>query len=336
MDLVPGGDGMRRREFITLLSGAATLPLAARAQQPAMPVIGLLDQRSPDALADRLRGFRQGLKNAGFVEGQNAAIEYRWAENEMDRLPELAADLVRRQVAVIVTPGGLPSALAAKAATSIIPIVFVVSEDPVRLGLVASLARPSGNLTGINFFSGELTAKRLELLRELVPAATRVAVLVNPANAPNTETTLKEVEAAARAIGLQIQVLNASTIREINAAFATFARERPDALFVGIEPFFNGRRTQLVHLATRHAVPASYPARDFAEAGGLMSYGADIADVWRQVGSYAGLILKGAKPADLPVVQSSKFELVINTQTATMLGLDVPPMLLARADEVIE
>jgi putative ABC transport system substrate-binding protein len=336
MDLVPGGDGMRRREFITLLGGAATWPLAARAQQPAMPVIGLLDQRSPDALADRLRGFRQGLKNAGFVEGQNAAIEYRWAENEMDRLPELAADLVRRQVAVIVTPGGLPSTLAAKAATSIIPIVFVVSEDPVRLGLVASLARPSGNLTGINFFSGELTAKRLELLRELVPAATRVAVLVNPANAPNTETTLKEVEAAARAIGLQIQVLNASTIREINAAFATFARERPDALFVGIEPFFNGRRTQLVHLATRHAVPASYPARDFAEAGGLMSYGADIADVWRQVGSYAGLILKGAKPADLPVVQSSKFELVINTQTATMLGLDVPPMLLARADEVIE
>jgi ABC-type uncharacterized transport system substrate-binding protein len=327
---------VNRREFVALAGAAAAWPFSARAQQPATPVIGLLDQRSPDALADRLRGFRQGMKDAGFVEGQNAAIEYRWAENQMDRLPELAADLVRRQVAVIVTPGGLPSALAAKAATSTIPIVFVVSEDPVRLGLVASLARPGGNLTGFNFFSGELTAKRLELLRELVPASTRVAVLVNPANAPNTETTLKEVEPAARAMGLQIQVLNASTIREINAAFAAFARERPDALFVGIEPFFNGRRTQLVHLATRHAVPASYPARDFAEAGGLMSYGANIADVWRQVGSYAGLILKGAKPADLPVVQSSKFELVINTQTATMLGLDVPPMLLARADEVIE
>ena len=268
---------MRRRKFITLLGGAAVAwPLVARAQQPAMPVVGLLDQRSPDALADRLRGFRQGLKDAGFVEGQNAAIEYRWAENQMDRLPELAADLVRRQVAVIATPGGLASSWAAKAATTTIPIVFVVSEDPVRLGLVASLARPGGNLTGINFLSGELTAKRLELLRELVPAVTRVAVLVNPANAPNTETTLREVAAAARAIGLQIQVLNASTIREINAAFATFARERPDALFVGIEPLFNGRRTQLVHLATRHAVPASYPARDFAEAGGLMSYGAPI------------------------------------------------------------
>jgi ABC-type uncharacterized transport system substrate-binding protein len=301
-----------------------------------MPVVGLLDQRSPETLADRLRGFRQGLRDAGFVEGQSVAIEYRWAENQIDRLSELAADLVRRQVAVIVAPGGPPSALAARAATTTIPVVFIVSEDPVRLGLVASLARPGGNVTGINFFSLELTAKRLSLLRELVPAASRVAVLVNPANATNVETALREVGAAARAIGLQIQVLNASTVREINAAFETLAHERPDALFVGIDPFFNSRRTQLVNLAARHTLPASYPARDYAEAGGLMSYGASIVDAWRQVGTYAGRILKGTKPADLPVVQASKFELVINAQTATMLGLDVPPTLLARADEVIE
>jgi ABC-type uncharacterized transport system substrate-binding protein len=301
-----------------------------------MPVVGLLEQRSPEALADRLRGFRQGLRDAGFVEGQSVAIEYRWAENQIDRLSELAADLVRRQVAVIVAPGGPPSALAARAATTTIPVVFIVSEDPVRLGLVASLARPGGNVTGINFFSLELTAKRLSLLRELVPAASRVAVLVNPANATNVETALREVGAAARAIGLQIQVLNASTVREINAAFETLAHERPDALFVGIDPFFNSRRTQLVNLAARHTLPASYPARDYAEAGGLMSYGASIVDAWRQVGTYAGRILKGTKPADLPVVQASKFELVINAQTATMLGLDVPPTLLARADEVIE
>jgi len=325
--------GLKRREFITLLGGTAAWPLAARAQQPAMPVIGLLDQRSPDALADRLRGFRQGLKDAGFVEGQNAAIEYRWAENQVDRLPQLAADLVRRQVAVIVAPAGLAPALAAKAATKTIPIVFVIADDPVKLGLVASLARPGGNLTGINFLSGELTAKRLELLRELMPSATRVAVLVNPANAENPE---REVEAAARSIGLQIQTLNASTVREINAAFATFVRERPDAVFVGLDPFFNSRRIQLVQLAARYAIPASYPARDFAEAGGLMSYGADIADAWRQAGSYAGRILKGAKAADLPVVQSSKFELVFNVQTATMLGLTVPDKLLVAADEVIE
>jgi putative ABC transport system substrate-binding protein len=324
---------MRRREFITLLGSAAAWPRASHAQQAAMPVIGLLDQRSPDALADRLRGFRQGLKDAGVVEGQNAAIEYRWAENQVDRLPELAADLVRRQVAVIVAPAGLAPALAAKAATKTIPIVFVIADDPVRLGLVASLARPGGNLTGINFLSGELTAKRLELLRELMPSATRVAVLVNPANAENPE---REIEAAARSIGLQIQSLNASTIREINAAFATFVRERPDAVFVGLDPFFNSRRIQLVQLAARYAIPASYPARDFAEAGGLMSYGADITDAWRQAGSYAGRILKGAKAADLPVVQSSKFELVFNVQTATMLGLTVPDKLLVAADEVIE
>ena len=324
---------MRRREFITLLGGAAAWPLAARAQQSAMPVIGLLDPRSPDALADRLRGFRQGLKEAGFVEGQNAAIEYRWAENEVDRLPELAADLVRRQVAVIVAPGGLAATMAAKTATATIPIVFVIASDPVGLGLVTSLARPSGNLTGINFLSGELTAKRLELLRELVPAANRVAVLVNAANPENTE---REIEVAARTIGLQIQVLSASTIRGINEAFATFAHERPDALFVGLDPFFNSRRIQLVHLATRRAIPASYPARDFAEVGGPMSYGANIVDAWRQAGSYAGRVLKGTKPADLPVLQSTKFELVINVQTATMLGLAVPDKLLVAADEVIE
>ena len=328
---------MNKREFITLLGGAAAAwPLTARAEQAAVPVVGLLDQRSPDELADRLRGFRQGLRDSDFIEGQNVTIDYRWAQNKEDRLPELAADLVRRRVAVIAATGGIGPALAAKAATTTIPVVFIVSDDPVRLGLVASLARPGGNLTGINFFNVELTAKRLELLREIVPAATRVAVLINPANAEYTETTVREVGAAARAIGLQIQALKASTIGEINAAFATFVRERPDALFVGQDPFFNSRRTQLVHLATRYAVPASYTARDFAEAGGLMSYGANIADAWRQAGSYAGHILKGARSADLPVVQSSKFELVINAQTATMLGLTGPDKLIATADEVIE
>jgi putative ABC transport system substrate-binding protein len=328
---------VRRREFIAALGGAAVAwPLAARAQQPAMPVIGFLDSRSPDALTERLRGFRQGLKDAGYVEGENVAIEYRWAENQFDRLPVLAAELVRRQVAVIVTSGGANAASAAKAATTTIPIVFTVVEDPVRLGLVASLARPGGNLTGLNFLSGELTAKRLELLRALVPAATRVAVLVNPANAMNTETTLRDVEPAARAMGLQIQVLNASTSREIDTAFATIVRERPDAIFVGGDAFFSARRVQLALLAGRHVVPAIFSDREYAEAGGLMSYGSNIVDVYRQVGVYAGRILKGAKPADLPVVQSSKFELVINAQTARMLSLTVPPTLLATADEVIE
>ena len=328
---------MKRREIITLLGGAVIAwPLTARAQQQAMPVIGFLDARAPDALSDRMRGFHQGLKDAGFVERENVAIEYRWAENRMDRLPELAADLIRRQVSVIVTPGGLGAALAAKAATARIPIVFVVADDPVRLGLVTSLARPTGNLTGINFFSGELTAKRMELLREMVPATTRVAVLVNPANAANAETTSSEAKSLMRATGLQIEMFNASTSREINEAFATLVRDRPDAVLVGLDPFFNSRRIQLVQLATRYALPASYPVRDFAEAGGLMSYGANIADAWRQVGVYSGRILKGAKPSELPVVQSSKFELVINAETARMLGLDVPATLLARADEVIE
>ena len=327
---------MRRREFITLLGGAAvSWPLAARAQQPTMPVTGFLHPTSLDAYADRLRPFREGLKDAGFIEGENVAIEYRWAENQTDRLPALAAELARRQVAVIAAPGP-PAALAAKAATTTIPIVFLMNEDPVRLGLVASLARPGGNLTGINIFSAELAAKRLDLLRELVPGAARVGVLVNPVNATTTESTLRDVEPAARAIGLQIQVLNASTSREIDAAFATFVRERPDAVFVGADSFFVSRRVQLTNLAVRHAVPAIYSARDFAEVGGLMSYGASLTDASRQMGVYTGRILKGAKPADLPVVQSTKFELVINAQTARMLGLTVPDKLLAAADEVIE
>jgi putative tryptophan/tyrosine transport system substrate-binding protein len=324
---------MKRREFITLIGGAVVWPLAARAQQGAMPVIGFLDPTSPDTFAHRLLGFRQGLKETGYVEGENVAIAYRFAENQMDRLPELAGDLVRRQVAVIVTLAN--GALAAKAATTTTPIVFSVAEDPVKVGLVASLARPGGNLTGINFLSAELAAKRLELVRELVPAATRISVLVNPAG-PNSESTLRDAQSAARAIGFEIQVLNASTSREINMAFATFVQERPDALFIDIDPFFTSRRIQLVHLASHHRMPTTYPGRQFAEVGGLMSYGSDLTDAWRQVGVYTGRILKGAKPADLPVVQATKFELVINAETARTLGLDLPPQLLARADEVIE
>ena len=328
---------MRRREFITLLGGATVWPRAAHAQPPAMPVIGFLGATSPDAAnADYLRVFRQALKESGYVEGENVAIEYRWAETQLDRLPALAAELVSRRVAVVVSVEGPPVVFAAKTATTTIPIVFIVSDDPVRLGLVASLARPGGNLTGINFVTAELAAKRLELLRALVPTATRVAVLVNPANTSNTETTLRDVEPAARAVGLQIQVLNADTSHEIDAAFATIVREQPDALFSASSPYFTSRRIQLVQLAARHAIPATYPGRQYVEVGGLMSYGANVASAWRQLGVYAGRILKGAKPADLPVVQASKFELVINHQTARMLGLTVPPTLLATADEVIE
>ena len=327
---------MKRREFITLLGGAAVAwPLAARAQQT-MPVVGFLNITSPDGYAERLRGFRQGLKDTGHVEGENVAIEYRWAEDQPDRLPSLATELVRRQVAVIATLGTTNSALAAKAATTTIPIVFAVGEDPIRLGLVVSLARPAGNLTGINFFNSELTAKRLELLHELVPTATRVAVLINPTEAANAETTVRDVQSAAHAIGLQIQVHNASTSREIEAVFATFGHARPDALFVVGDALFNSRRVQLVHLATRYGIPATFGSRVYPEVGGLMSYGTNIMDAFRQAGVYTGRILKGAKPAELPVVQSTKFELIINHPTARMLGITVPDKLLARADEVIE
>jgi len=327
---------IRRREFITLIGGAAAWPAAAGAQQAVLPVIGFLDPTFHDTYADRLRAFRQGLKDTGYIDGENLTILYRSAENQFDRLPDLAAELVRRRVTVIAAAGGSPSALAAKAATTTIPIVFSVSEDPVRLGLVASLARPGGNVTGVNIFSGELAAKRLDLLRELVPGATRVAVVVNPANVANTATTVKDVEPAARVLGLQTQIFNASTNREIDAVFASLVVEKLDALFVGNDAFLNSRRMQLALLATRHAVPAVYASRDYVDAGGLMSYGTNFPDTYRQFGVHVGQILKGAKPADFPVVQASKFELVINTIAAKMLRLTVPPTLLARADEVIE
>ena len=327
---------MRRRKFITLLSGTAvSWPRAARAQQPAMPSIGFLSAQSPDTAADRLRGFREGLKYSGYIEGENVTLVYRWAEGQFDRLPALATELVRQGVAVIAAFSNMAT-LAAKAATTTIPIVFIATEDPIKLGLVASLARPDGNATGINFYSGELTAKRLELLREMVPAATRVAVLVNPTNVLATESTLRDVQSAARTMGLQIQVVNASTSHEINVAFTTFVRERSDALFVGLDAFLNNRRAQLVNLASRHTLPATFSNRDFPEIGGLMSYGSDIKDAYRQVGVYVGRILKGAKPADLPVVQAIKLDLVINAESARMLGLTIPSSLLAIADEVIE
>ena len=327
---------MRRRDFIAGVAGStAAWPFVAHAQQPAMPVVGFLNLASLDANAERLRAFHRGLKDTGYVEGENVTILYRWTENQIHRLPELAADLVRRQVAVMAMPQALATVLAAKAATTTIPIVFANGDDPVKHGLVASLARPGGNVTGISFLAVELAAKRLELLRELVPTASRVAVMVNPTN-PNAETTMRGVETAARALGLQIHVLNASTSREIVAAFATLGRERCDVLFVGGDAFFNSRRVQLAHLATRHAVPATYAAREIVEAGGLMSYGANVADAWRQVGVYTGRILKGAKPADMPVVQSTKFELVVNAETARLLGLTIPQQLHSSADEVIE
>jgi putative ABC transport system substrate-binding protein len=326
---------MKRRTFIAALGGAVAWPVVARGQQTAIPVIGFLDSRSPDAVTERVRGFRKGLNETGYLEGENVAIAYRWAENKNDRLPELAADLVRRQVAVIAASGPL-AAFAAKAATATIPIVFLVSDDPVRLGLVTSVSRPNGNVTGINIFNAELAAKRLELLRELIPRATNLAVLVNPADAILTETQLKEVSAAAQAMGLKIQVLNADTSAEINTAYGTFSSARPDAIFVSTTPFLTGRRVQLAQLAAFYRLPATYTLREFAEAGGLMSYGSDIVDAYRQNGVSAGRILKGAKPADLPVVQANKFELIINAQTAGMLGLTVPPSLLSIADEVIE
>jgi putative tryptophan/tyrosine transport system substrate-binding protein len=325
---------MQRRKFIGLLGGAAAAwPLASRAQQTVMPVIGFLHSASPDGNADRVRLFRQGLKEVGFVEGQNVAVEYRWAENQVERLPALADELVRRPVTVIAV-AGQPATFAAKAATTTIPIACIVAEDPVRLGLVTSIARPTGNLTGVNFFPVELSAKRLELLRELT-AAVRIAALADPNNTQGT-SMVRDLETAAHALSLEIKVFNAGTSREIDAAFAGFARERPDALFVGTGPFFTDRRVQLALQAMLHRIPAAYPYREFVEVGGLISYGASLREAFRQLGDYTGRILKGVKPADLPVLQSSKFELVINAQTARMLGLTVPPTLLATADEVIE
>jgi putative tryptophan/tyrosine transport system substrate-binding protein len=326
---------MNRREVITLLGGAvAAWPLAARAQKASIPVVGFISARPAEAHLGA--AFRKGLEETGYVEGQNVTVVYHWLDGRYDRLPSLIADLVRRRVAVIATPGTTVAALAAKAATTTIPIVFGVGEDPVKIGLVASLARPGGNATGINFFASEIVAKRLGLLHELVPKAVRIAVLVNPANAPTAEATLRDLPDAARTIGLQIQVLNASTSREIEAAFAALGREPADALFVAPDGFFTGRRVQFATLAARHAIPAAYSGREYPEVGGLMSYGTDIADRFRLAGVMSGQILKGAKPADLPVMQSTKFEFVINLQTARALGLEVPPGLSARADEVIE
>jgi putative ABC transport system substrate-binding protein len=330
---------MRRREFILALGGAVAAPSllwprAARAQPPSIPIVGYVHSDSPQTAAGLLAAFREGLSETGYVEGQNVAIEYRWAENDLSRIPELVADLVRRRVAVIATPGSSAAALAAKAATTTIPIVFSLGLDPVQLGLVASLSRPGGNITGVNSMSNELVAKRLGLLHELLPTATRFAVLVNPKN-PTTESLKKDVEVAAAAIGPQIEFFTASTGVDIDTAFASLV-QRADALLVHPDNLFINRRIQLTTLAARHAVPAIYPLRPDAEAGGLMSYGTKLADAHRQAGVYTGRILKGAKPADLPVVQPTKFEFVINLQTAKTIGLTVPPTLLARADEVIE
>jgi putative tryptophan/tyrosine transport system substrate-binding protein len=328
---------MRRRQFITLLGSAAvTWPHAGLAQQPAMPVVGFLDSRSSDAMTSRLAAFRQGLKEVGFAEGENVKIEYRWADNKADHVLEMAAGLVRLRPAVIVTTEGPPAALAAQTATTTIPVVFLVGDDPTRLGLVSSLSRPTGNLTGINLFANELEARRLQLLHQLLPQATRLAILVNPGDAANTETTLREVGNAARTFGMKIQVLKAGTTREIADAFTSIALERSEAVFVGSSAYLNTRRVQLAQLAAFHRVPAVYSFREAPEVGGLMSYGASITDAYRQWAVYAGRILKGARPADLPVMQASKFDLVINLSTASQLGLTLPPWLLAIADEVIE
>jgi putative ABC transport system substrate-binding protein len=327
---------MRRREFITLLGGAAVAgPMATHAQQPVKPVIGYLDSRSLETVVDRVRALRQGLKEAGYVEGENVTIEYRWAEDRMDRLQLLAADLASRPVAAIVTAGPA-SSFAAKAATTTIPIVFMTGNDPVELGLSVSLSRPTGNLTGISFLTAQLGAKRLELLRDLLPQVSRIGVLVNPADQTLTDIQLKEVTTAARVMGIQIKIYNADTRAEIDATFEAMGRERPDAVFVATTPFLNGRRVQLAQLSAFYRIPAIYALRDYVEVGGLMSYGSDIIDVYRQAGVYVGRILKGSKVTDLPIVQSNKFELVINVQTARMLGLTVPSSLLNRADLVID
>jgi putative ABC transport system substrate-binding protein len=326
---------MRRRNFIAgLASTTASWPLTAYAQHPVLPVVGLIRDGSADTAARYVAAFRKGLNETGYVEGQNVSVEYHWLEGRYDHLPALLADLVHRQVTVIATPGQVPS-LAAKAAVARVPIVFGVGEDPVQLGLVASLARPGGNATGINFFVSELTAKRLRLLHDLIPNAVRIAVLVNPVN-PSVDTTLRELQEAAPALGLQIQVFKASTIGEIDAAFATLARERPDALFVTGDAFFLDRRVQFATLTARDRIPATYSIREAVAAGGLMSYGPDFLEVFRQIGVYTGSILKGVKPADLPVLQSTKLEFVLNLQTARALGISVPPGVLSITDEVIE
>jgi putative ABC transport system substrate-binding protein len=332
---------MRRREFITLLGGATVAPfllrpLVARAQQPAMPVVGFLHPGSPEANANYVVAFRKGLSEAGYVEGRNVAIEFRWAHADYARLAELAADLVRRQVAVIVAPVGTETTLAAKAATTTIPIVFSAGTDPVAAGLVASLSRPGGNVTGLNYMSSELGAKRLGVLHEMAPRAARFALLVNPTNPVTAEGTIKDVEMAASVIGRQVEVFKATTGREIEAAFAALVQNQADALIVAADPFYFERRVQFATLATRHLLPSIYALREFAEAGALMSYGSSNPARYREVGIYTGRILKGEKPADMPVVQPTKFELVINLQTARAIGVVVPPNLLARADEVIE
>jgi putative ABC transport system substrate-binding protein len=326
---------MKRRAFISLLGGAAAWPIAARAQRAPLPVVAFIHGGAGEPLASYAAAFRKGLSEVGYSEGHNVNVEYHWLEGHYERLPGLLADLIRRRVAVIATPGFTDGARAAKAATTTIPIVFGVADDPVALGLAASLARPGGNATGINFFSQEINAKRLGLMRELLPKAMHFAVLFNPA-AASAEATSKVLHEAAGTLGLELAFSNASTRDEIDAAFTGFAREKPDALFIAADGFFAGRALQLALLAMRERIPASFSARPQAQAGLLMSYGVEIIDTFRQVGVYAGEILKGAKPADLPVQQSTKFELVFNLVTAKALGLEIPPMLLARADEVIE